>query len=166
MSVCKMGISKHYLDSIYEIDARKQTFIMFDVESNRSRWISFLDIFIQLSRVFFLAFTALFCLSSLILTALSCLILGCLLAFIGVIFSMSAKYRFFLIGRASVFLKQGARELFFTLPCSVFSRVFFICFHMSLVLGDLVGVFFPEIGRIFRSVNQVVVSVGLAFKQA
>ena len=164
MSVFEMGISKRFLDSNYTIDTKKQKFILFDAESNLSRGISFIDMFIQLSRVCFLLVAAVFGLAFLILTAFSFLIFGFVLIASGLIFLMKVKYRDFFWIRGRVFLRQGIVELIFTLPCVVFSKLFFICFHLSLALGDCFGVFFPEIGRIFRSVNQAVVSVSMAFK--
>ena len=154
-----------YLDSNYGIDAKKQKFAVFDAESNLSRWVSFVDVFIQLGQVCFLVVAGVFGLSCLVLTLLSFLVLGFCLACLGVVFAISARCRGFFLIRARVFLQQGVNGLFFTLPCAVLSRAFFICFHVSLVLGNLVGILFPEIGRTFRLVNQMVSSACLVFKK-
>ena len=154
-----------YLDSNYGIDAKKQKFVIFDAESNLSRWVSFVDVFIQLGQVCFLVVAGVFGLSFLVLTLLSFLVLGFSLACLGVVFAISTKCRVFFLIRAQVFLLQGVKGLFLTLPCAILSRIFFICFHASLVFGNLIGILFPEIGRTFRLVNQVVSSACLVFKK-
>lgn len=160
MSIYTMEVSKRYLDSNYVIDAKRQKNSVFDAESNLSRWISFVDIFIQLGRVFCLVIAGIFGVSFLSLTLLSFLVSGVFFVFLGMTLVISAKCRIFFLNRARVFLKQGMTGLLFTLPRAVLGRAFFVFFHAAVVFGNIIGVFFPEIGRTIRSVNLVVDAIG------